>query len=114
MPPNKPPPPALPTDDTLAVVYHREKLTRPHWPPAFSEGMRDPLTARIVMLIARHQPAAPPRGVQMPRQHELEAVDDAEHQREHYRPASGAPAPQVAARRALDFKSRAAGEREDD
>ena len=114
MPSNKPPPAPLPTDDTLAAVYHREKLTRPHWPQAFSEGMRDPLTARIVMLIARHQPMAAPRGVQAPRQHELEAADDVEHQREGFRPASEAPAPQVAARRALDFKSRAAGERDDD
>lgn len=114
MPPNKPQPTPLPTDDVLASVYHREKLTRPHWPQAFSEGMRDPLTARIVMLIARHQPWATPRGAQMPHQRGLEALDDSEHQREGYRPASAAPTDQGYTRRALDFKSRAAGEREDD
>lgn len=98
-----------PTDDELRAVYFVERQTRPHWPAEYSRGMADPLTARIVGLIAQHQRRGPTRGQDAPqrpakpRQPWLQDVA-----------STTAPAPQAPTRRALDFKSRAAGERDDD
>lgn len=140
-----PAPHPRPSDEKLRAVYASEAPHRPHWPRTFDAAMRDPLVSRVVMILAQHVaipqargwPAgtpttattAPPRGaVQRPRQHALEAVDDAEHQREHFHPATARPGPVAGTpestaapayhyhgrrQSALDFKSRAAGERDD-
>ncbi len=89
-------------------------LAGPHWPAGFDEGMRDPLTAHIVRLIAQHvrrhaaqhAVARAVAGLRC-REPELEACNPPPM-------PPRAPAPAQAPRRVLDFKSRAAGEREDD
>lgn len=98
-----------PTDDELRAVYFVERQTRPHWPADYAQGMADPLTARIVGLIAQHGRKGPVRGQDAPqrpvkaRQAWLQDVA-----------SSTAPATAAPYRRPLDFKSRAAGERDDD
>lgn len=107
-----------PTMEDLSAVFERERKSRPHWPAVFADAMRDPQIVMILKLHARAGAVKVRQGPKPPRQLDLEAVDDSEHQREAMRPAMPHPDPAAHGyhgRRptGLDFKSRAAGERED-
>ena len=106
------PTPISPTEAQLRAVYAREAPRRPHWPRSFEQAIADPLTRAILRTIAAHPSAgfdfrrwrSHYRATVQPmlRPQELESCDapPREPQRPRLRPS-------------LDFKSRAAGERQE-
>lgn len=103
--------PSSPTEAQLRAIYAREAPHRPHWPRTFEQATADPLTLAILRMMAAHpsvtfgRRAAPVQRATvqpMMRPQELEACDA----------LPRAPAPQRQ-RPPIDFKSRAAGEREE-
>jgi hypothetical protein len=96
----------------LRAAYAREAPHRPHWPRSFEQAIADPLTRAILRTIAAHPSAgfdfrrwrSHYRATVQPmlRPQELEACDAPPREPQRLRPCPP-----------LDFKSRAAGEREE-
>lgn len=100
----KHPPPTL---EELRQAFDSERIAHRAWPSTFEAAMADPLTAGVLGLIARRR--ALYAGLAGPRRHSFETAGP-----EPLPTVTRPPVRGFQGRRALDFKSRAAGERDDD
>jgi len=91
-----------PTDTELRAVFARCRLSG--WPPDFEAAMSDPLIRRYVDTLARHAPAYLRTGQNRP---------SPVQQTNAYLRSLPTLNPQHQRRAGVDFKSRAAGERDD-
>lgn len=107
-----------PPEADCRAIFDRERSKHRDWPATFEQAMRDPLLSRIIMLAAKHRATAPAprqRPASAPRQYSMQDTG-AEPATPLSRPAARPMVEEPARRRRppLDFKSLAAGEREDD
>ena len=97
--------------DTLRATYDREAPYRPHW-PLFDQAIADPVILAILQTLARHQVPAHARRDADRARIGLPALDGSTQHATRVDP----PAQRLHVKRqaGLDFKSRAAGERDDE
>lgn len=96
------------SEDACLAVYLRERDKRPHWPRTFAQAVQHPMTAAAILLLAVHGPSPP---VRRPVQHE--PIEESYQPGQLNRPATRQPQHGRRGFSQLDFKSRAAGERDE-
>jgi hypothetical protein len=102
-----------PSPESLLAVFLREQPNRPHWPKFFHLAIKDPITLRVLQIMARGL-FKPGDKWKLPRQ--FERYEDPEPSPQTLqRPALVKPgAGRCHIQRGLDFKSLAAGEKPED
>jgi hypothetical protein len=96
--------------DVMQRTYKREAPYRHHWPKTFEAAMLDPVVSRILVLLSRHVPAFGRRHVERSQLGLTPPVRETTYSSIAYPTIP----PRVTKQQpGIDFKSRAAGERDE-
>jgi len=97
--------------EVMLRTFTREAPYRHHWPKSFDQAMADPVISRILVLLSRHVPAFGRRHAE---RSQLGLIHDQNGIPYSRRADPTTTPPRVTKQQpGIDFKSRAAGEREE-